>query len=238
LMSVSTFTRPCSPSSRAEDGYDAAIVHIGTGLMSAIGDNGSESVSVGDAFAAPPPGPRGPLAPPGAPFAPVGSLAEGPPEATWFGDPTELGEGLGAGSAAGNAAWAACACGTSACGTGAFGRGADGGVAGAAAVTAFGVPFRSTLPLAPPLPVICASTNRTLGASDTTWLFRMSRAKKRKRSACAASAIASALMNLPFVSILHSCLQVHAHPDAFPTRGTRTSSARTSPAGRPPRGVP
>jgi hypothetical protein len=41
----------------------------------------------------------------------------------------------------------------------------------------------------------------------------MSRAKKRKRSACAASAIASDLMKLPFFPILHLCLQVHAHPD-------------------------
>jgi hypothetical protein len=41
-----------------------------------------------------------------------------------------------------------------------------------------------------------------LGASDTTWPFEMSRAKRRKRSACVASEIASALMKLPFVPIL------------------------------------
>ena len=98
----------------------------------------------------------------------------------------------GSGGARGSVAGACCA------------GGACGGVAGLGVVETAGaaaavVAILSPLPLAPPLPAVCASTKVMVGTANTSGLCGMRRASMRNRTACAAIEIASDLVRLSLI---------------------------------------
>ena len=73
------------------------------------------------------------------------------------------------------------------------------GVAETAGAAAAVVAILSPLPLAPPLPAVCASTKVMVGTANTSGLCGMRRASMRNRTACAAIEIASDLVRLSLI---------------------------------------